>query len=81
MVNLPSIENIWDISEHNFNEIALKIFRFQAKNNLVYAQYLNLIDQEASKIDHYTQIPCLPITFFKTHKVVYHPRACNDGQH
>jgi len=67
---LPSIENIWDISEHNFNEIALKIFRFQAKNNLVYAQYLNLIDQEASKIDHYTQIPCLPITFFKTHKVV-----------
>lgn len=70
MVNLPSIENIWDISEHNFNEIALKIFRFQAKNNLVYAQYLNLIDQEASKIDHYTQIPCLPITFFKTHKVV-----------
>lgn len=70
MVDLPSIENIWDISEHNFNEIALKIFRFQAKNNLVYAQYLNLIDQEASKIDHYTQIPCLPITFFKTHKVV-----------
>jgi hypothetical protein len=69
MVHLPSIENIWNISEHNFNEISLKIFRFQAKNNSVYAQYLDLIDQDASKIDRYTQIPCLPITFFKTHKV------------
>lgn len=70
MVHLPSIENSWNISEHNFNEIALDIFQFQAKNNAVYAQYLDLIDQETAEIDHYTQIPCLPITFFKTHKVV-----------
>jgi hypothetical protein len=70
MEHLPSIAEIWKISEHNFNEIALQIFQFQAKNNDVYAQYLHLIDQQPSKIEHYCQIPCLPVAFFKTHTVV-----------
>lgn len=67
---LPDINDIWSISEHNFNAIALQIFQFQVKNNPIYAQYVKLIDQEPSTIEHYTQIPFLPISFFKTHKVV-----------
>ncbi len=67
---LPSIQEIWSISNHNFNAIALEIFRFQVKNNPVYAQYLELIDQAPDSVDHYTLIPCLPISFFKTHQVV-----------
>jgi hypothetical protein len=75
---LPDIDTIWSLSEHNFNDIALQIFHFQVKNNTVYGQYVNLIDQDPTKIEHYTQIPFLPISFFKTHKVVslpYKPEA------
>jgi len=70
MMALPDINDIWSISEHNFNAFALQIFQFQVKNNPIYAQYVKLIDQEPSTVNHYTEIPFLPISFFKTHKVV-----------
>jgi len=69
-MNLPELKDIWNISEHNFNDIALELFQYQAKNNAVYAEYLKLIDQQPELVKHYTQIPFLPISFFKTHKVV-----------
>ncbi len=68
-MNLPELKDIWSISEHNFNDIALELFQYQAKNNAVYAEYLKLIDQQPELVKHYTQIPFLPISFFKTHKV------------
>lgn len=70
MMRLPSIETIWSVSDHNFNAIALKVFQYQAKNNLVYAEYLQLIDKQPEKIKHFTQIPFLPISLFKTHKII-----------
>jgi hypothetical protein len=70
MSGLPNIQSIWSISEHNFNEIALQLFQFQAKYNAVYAQYLKLIDKDPDSIKDYRDIPFLPISFFKTHKVV-----------
>lgn len=63
------LDDIWNLSEHNFNDIALDLFRFQAKSNPVYAQYLYLIDKRQENIKHYTDIPFLPISFFKTHRV------------
>lgn len=36
----------------------------------MYAQYLQLIDKQPQSIEHFTQIPFLPISFFKTHTVV-----------
>ena len=69
-MNLPELKDIWSISEHNFNDIALELFQYQAKNNAVYAEYLKLIDQQPKLVKHYTQIPFLPISFFKTHNVV-----------
>lgn len=70
MISLPNINDVWNITEDNFNDIALQIFQYQAKNNEVYAQYLQLIDKQPQTIEHFTQIPFLPISFFKTHKVV-----------
>lgn len=69
MNDLPDIQSIWSLSEHNFNAIALQLFQFQAKNNTVYAQYLQLIDKNPDSIEDYHNIPFLPIAFFKTHKV------------
>ena len=70
MIGLPNINDVWNVSEDNFNAITLQIFQYQAKNNKVYAQYLQLIDKPPETIEHFTQIPFLPIAFFKTHTVV-----------
>lgn len=60
------IEEIFNInSEEQFNELSLKIFRYQYKNIKVYQNYVDLIRKNNSKIEHYTEIPFLPIQFFK----------------
>lgn len=67
------LEDIWDVSEHKFNDIALDLFRFHAKSNPVYAQYLDLIDKRTKDVYHFSEIPFLPISFFKTHPVRSYP--------
>lgn len=65
MSGLPNIQSIWSISEHNFNEIALQLFQFQAKYNAVYAQYLKLIDKDPDSIKDYRDIPFCQYLFLK----------------
>lgn len=57
-------------SPQDFEELALELFRFQAKANVVYARYLNLLGIEIEKVDHVGQIPFLPIRFFKEFEVI-----------
>ncbi len=57
-------------TKEQFNEIALQVFRFQAKNNTVYTKYLEYLKTDINKISKITDIPFLPIEFFKTHKIV-----------
>ena len=57
-------------SEEDFNHWALKTFHFQAKNNPVYQQYIQLLRTNTSSLIHYTQIPFLPIQFFKTQDIL-----------
>lgn len=57
-------------NEIDFTKIALKIFRFQAKNNIVYNEFINLLGVNVNDINSLDKIPFLPIQFFKTHKVV-----------
>ncbi len=52
-----------------FDEIALRLFRFQAQHNPVYRQYLTYIGVAAAEIDEVTRIPFLPISLFKTQEV------------
>ncbi|HSZ71624.1 MAG TPA: hypothetical protein VK750_03040 [Cytophagaceae bacterium] len=56
-------------SEEGFNEIALQLFHEQASRNPVYKEYLQLIHSAPSSVLYYTQIPCLPVSFFKTQQV------------
>lgn len=60
------------IFENNFNfeNTALESFRFQAENNAVYHNYLKLLNINPNQISNVSQIPFLPISFFKTKKVV-----------
>ncbi|PWA10267.1 acyl transferase [Flavobacterium laiguense] len=57
-------------SQKQFEKIALKVFRFQYENNLVYQEFCDLLKTNPQKVKSLHQIPFLPIQFFKSHTVV-----------
>ena len=57
-------------SQKQFEKVALKVFRFQYENNLVYKEFCDFLKTDAHKVKSLKQIPFLPIQFFKSHKVV-----------
>lgn len=62
------IKNIKSVSD--FNNQALEAFNYQYKNVEVYNNYCRLLNIVPQNINHYTQIPFLPIEFFKSHKII-----------
>ncbi|WP_183762554.1 MULTISPECIES: LuxE/PaaK family acyltransferase [Pedobacter] len=50
--------------------MALNIFKFQAQNCTVYREYIFHLGIDTSEITEVTQIPFLPISFFKSHRVL-----------
>ncbi|MBC5840219.1 acyl transferase [Flavobacterium sp. F-380] len=68
--------DIFTIStQKQFEKIALKTFRFQYENNLVYKEFCDLLQTNVSKVKLLSQIPFLPIQFFKSHQVVSNTNA------
>ena len=66
-----SIPQIFSIStKAQFNETALNIFRYQAENCLVYKDFISHLAVKPAEISQVNEIPYLPISFFKTHRVV-----------
>ena len=64
-------QDIFTISnQKQFEKIALKIFRFQYENNLVYREFCEFLNIEKGSIKSIQQIPFLPIQFFKSHTIV-----------
>lgn len=61
---------IFGIQKAGFEELALEIFRFQYENNAVYRQFADAICKTPSVVDKTEFIPFLPVSFFKSHKVV-----------
>jgi len=64
------IKKVFDINAENFEEIALEVFNFQAVNNPVYQEFLRVLRVNPNNIIQLSQIPFLPISFFKTHKIL-----------
>lgn len=58
------------IRSENFETAALSVFRFQSMHNPVYRAYLNAIGVAPHTVGTAQQIPFLPISFFKTHRVL-----------
>jgi phenylacetate-coenzyme A ligase PaaK-like adenylate-forming protein len=66
-----SDQDIFTISsQKQFEKIALKVFRFQYENNLVYQEFCDFLKIDKKSVKTLQQIPFLPIQFFKNHNVV-----------
>lgn len=64
-------ERIFSIdSADTFNELCLEVYRFQKAHCALYSRYLDLLGKTETDVRHYTQIPFLPIDFFKTQQVL-----------
>lgn len=61
--------NVFD-STIPFEERALSVFKHQAKNCVVYNQFINHLNLHSSSINEFEKIPFLPIEFFKSHKII-----------
>jgi phenylacetate-coenzyme A ligase PaaK-like adenylate-forming protein len=73
---LVSNSDLFSISnQKQFEKIALKTFRYQYENNLVYQEFCDLLHTNVQKVKTLQQIPFLPIQFFKSHTVVSNNEA------
>jgi phenylacetate-coenzyme A ligase PaaK-like adenylate-forming protein len=65
------VQDIFTISSHKqFEKMALKIFRFQHENNMVYREFCDFLNTDVQTVKSLQQIPFLPIQFFKSRDVV-----------
>lgn len=58
------------MTESNFLEMSLDIFRLQYSKNHIYKKWVDLLNVNPKKISRLEQIPFLPIEFFKNNKVL-----------
>ena len=57
-------------SKKQFDKLALKTFRYQHENNVVYRNFCDFLAVNPAEIKQVKEIPFLPIQFFKSHDVL-----------
>lgn len=60
---------LYTINDESFENIALSVFRHQALHNDLYKRYIALLGVDPRAVSKVRDIPFLPISFFKTHKI------------
>ncbi len=73
MITTPDIFTI--SNKKQFEKIVLKVFRFQYENNTVYREFCDFLKTDIKKVKMISQIPFLPIQFFKNHQVISNTNA------
>ncbi len=63
------VEQIYNLSPQNFDQIALDCFFYQYEHNILYRRFVDLLGKKPQEIQKLTDIPFLPISFFKTAEV------------
>lgn len=58
------------INSHNFEDTALELFRYQYSENELYRSYCQALKKAPEDVQCLTEIPFLPISFFKTQKII-----------
>ncbi len=62
-------QDILQVDPAGFEALALRIFRYQADRNPLYAQWLELLGRDPASIHLLEEIPFLPIRFFKNYNI------------
>ncbi|MHA4807758.1 long-chain-fatty-acid--protein ligase [Flavitalea flava] len=62
-------KRIAEAGKQDFEELALAVFHFQYQNNPLYRLFTDTLGIIPSSIQGITEIPFLPVSFFKTHRV------------
>jgi phenylacetate-coenzyme A ligase PaaK-like adenylate-forming protein len=62
-------DKVFGVKEEDFEALALETFRFQGKNNPVYKDFLQALKVDPANTRDMTQIPFLPVRFFKSHEI------------
>ncbi|MEZ0540783.1 LuxE/PaaK family acyltransferase [Fibrella arboris] len=63
-------QRILNVTATDFDALALELFQYQARYNNVYADYLGHLRCKPGTVRSIAEIPFLPISFFKTHRVL-----------
>ena len=63
------LEHLYE-DPNGFESLAIDIFRYQATANALYKQYIELLGIKPDNIQKVSEIPYLPIAFFKTKSVL-----------
>ncbi len=70
MINKASFKDtLFTVAAEDFNAAALSLFRYQAEACAPYQRFLKGLNTDTSRIEHWSQIPHLPIEAFKNHEV------------
>ena len=64
-----AILDVLKFETYDFDELALRIFRFQFHNNPLYQAFCQNLDRTPDSVSDLRYIPFLPVQFFKTHAV------------
>jgi hypothetical protein len=73
--NLPKAQNLTEdvfaiTNDESFAKIALAAFEFQYRNNALYKEFCDRINKVPENVQSINAIPFLPISFFKSHKII-----------
>jgi hypothetical protein len=76
IVSYSFVNKIFEVENTGFEKLATQLFAYQYKENKVYNEWCNCLHADKRAITAMKQIPFLPISFFKTHKII-----CGDEQY
>lgn len=62
-------DKIVSVDQGSFERLCLELFHFQYGNNKIYKAYTDTLKVDVDNIESVSQIPFLPIGFFKSHRV------------
>ncbi|HVU54039.1 MAG TPA: hypothetical protein VHD83_03250 [Puia sp.] len=69
MVFYNLLSDIFKASPETFSGLTLDIFRYQYEHNPLYRSYTDALGIQPGNVSALTEIPFLPVSFFKTHAV------------
>jgi Acyl-protein synthetase, LuxE len=76
---IPSfVNNLFELNAANFSKAAHQTFQFQYNENEIYRSFCQSLHINVNEVPQTKQIPFLPISLFKTHKItstVFNPDA------